>query len=156
MGLMAAFKAFFTALRNPAKAEVKEEPVLVGSDRSHLRLLNLMQHSSRLIDFLKEDLSSYSDAQVGAAARKVHEDCAKCLEELVTLRPLMEENEGAKITVPQEYDTAKIKVVGNVKGQPPYTGILVHKGWKAHKQSLPKRVGESHPEVICPAEIEVR
>jgi hypothetical protein len=160
MGLMTAFKAFFNALRSPSQAEenpvVKEERVSASTDRSHLRLLNLMQHSSRLIDFLKEDLSSYSDAQVGAAARKVHEDCAKCLEELVTLRPLMEENEGSKITVPQEYDTAKIKVVGNVKGQPPYTGTLVHKGWKAHKQSLPKKIGEAHPEVICPAEIEVR
>jgi hypothetical protein len=127
-----------------------------ASEHSHLRLLGLMQESSRLVDFLKEDLSSFDDAQIGAAARKVHEECGKCLEEVVTVRPLMEEPEGTKVTVPPGYDTTKMKVVGKVKGQPPYTGTLIHKGWKAHKRSLPKQTGEHLPEVICPAEIEVR
>ena len=42
----------------------------------------------------------------------------------MTIRPVFEENEGARINVPQGYDPAKIKVVGKVKGQPPYVGIL--------------------------------
>lgn len=163
MRLITAFKAFFMALKDPVKAEkllevkspeVKQAPS--GSDVSHLRLLCLMQESSRLVDFLKEDLSSFDDAQIGAAARKVHEECGKCLEELVTVRPLMEENEGSQVTVPQGYDPSKIKVVGKVKGQPPYVGVLVHKGWKAHKRSLPKKIGDQTTEVICPAEIEIR
>lgn len=165
MRLMTAFKAFFMALNDPAKAEKwleSKKPVEElsdnsggGGDYSHLRLLSLMQESSRLIDFLKEDLSSFDDAQIGAAARKIHEECGKCLEELVTVRPLMEESEGSKITIPQGYDPYKIKVVGKVKGSPPYAGVLVHKGWKAHKRSLPKKVGDSVTEVICPAEVEV-
>jgi hypothetical protein len=115
-----------------------------------------MQESSRLIDFLKEDLSGFNDAQIGAAARRVHEESKGCLEEYVTVRPLMEESEGSKITVPQGYDTTKIKVVGRVKGQPPYIGTLVHKGWKAHKRSLPKQIGGQVTDVICPAEVEVQ
>lgn len=152
------------ALKNPEAAqkllEIKtaEEKPAEGStgDFSHLRLLSLMQESARLVDFLKEDLSSFDDAQIGAAVRKVHDECGKCLEELVTVRPLMEENEGAKITIPQGYDSTKIKVVGNVKGSPPYNGILVHKGWKAHKRSLPKKIGDQLTEVISPAEVEIR
>lgn len=164
MRLLLAFKAFFRALKDPAMAEkllevkqIEEKPVQTsGGDFSHLRLLSLMQESSRLVDFLKEDLSSFDDAQIGAAARKVHEECGKCLEDLVTVRPLMEENEGSKITVPQGYDPSKIKVVGKVKGTPPYTGVLVHKGWKAHKRSLPKKIGDQITEVLCPAEVELR
>ena len=163
MSLILAFKAFFLALKDPKRAQLflnpsegnqgcESQPV----EPSHLRLLSLMQQSSRLIDFLKEDLSSCDDAQVGAAVRKIHAECGQCLEEIVTIRPLMEEKEGAKVTVPQGYDPSKIKVVGKVKGQPPFVGVLVHKGWKAHKRSLPKHVGESAVEVICPAEVEVR
>jgi hypothetical protein len=163
MCLFIAFKAFWKALKNPAEGKKFLETdsttapqKSLPSEPSHLRLLSLMQESSRLIDFLKEDLSSFDDLQVGAAARKVHEECAKCLEELVTLRPLMEEREGSQVTILQGYDPTAIKVVGKIKGQPPYTGVLVHKGWKAHKRSLPKKTGEDSAEVICPAEVEVR
>lgn len=115
-----------------------------------------MQQSGRLVDFLKEDITSFTDAQVGAAAREIHQECSKLLEEYVTVRPLREENEGATVTVPQAYDPSTVKVVGKVKGEPPFTGILVHKGWKAHKRSLPKKLGEQSLEIICPAEVEVR
>lgn len=161
MQFLLAFKAFFMALKNPALAEkflndkMPEVKQAASADYSHLRLLGLMQESSRLVDFLKEDLSSFDDAQIGAAARKVHEECGKCLENFVTVRPLMDETEGSKVTVPQGYDPSKIKVVGKIKGEPPYTGVLVHKGWKAHKWSLPKKVGDQAVDVICPAEIEV-
>lgn len=164
MQLLTAFKAFFKALKDPEaanrfldgkNAEIKQIPQVTG-EYPHLRLLSLMQESSRLVDFLKEDVSAFDDAQIGAAVRKIHEECSKCLEDLVTIRPLMEESEGSKITIPQGYDSSKIKVVGNVKGQAPYSGVLVHKGWKAHKLSLPKKIGDQATDVICPAEVEVR
>lgn len=159
--LILAIKAFIKALSEPAKAKLfleapKKEVSAESADHSHLRLLSLLQQSARLIDFLKEDLSSFDDAQVGAAVRQIHTDCSKCLEDLVTIRPIFEENEGAKVNVPAGYDPTKMKVVGKVKGQPPFVGFLVHKGWKAHKQSLPKKVGEQLSEVICPAEVEIR
>lgn len=162
MRLLTAFKAFFRALKDPEllekflEAKDSQPKPSQLNDYSHLRLLSLMQESSRLVDFLKEDLSSFDDAQIGAAARKVHEECSKCLEDLVTIRPLMQEKEGSQVTIAPGYDPLAIKVVGKVKGLPPYVGMLVHKGWKAHKRSLPKRISESTVEVICPAEIEVR
>lgn len=163
MGLALAIKAFFRALKDPIKAEefvsnkkIELKPQEFSEQPSHLRLLQLLQQSSRLIDFLKEDISAFDDAQVGAAVRKIHEDCGKSLEDLVTIRPVMEQNEGQKINVPQGYDPLKIKVVGNVKGEPPFVGILVHKGWKVHKRSLPKKTGDQLTDVICPAEVEIR
>jgi hypothetical protein len=159
MSIKVAFQAFMKAFKNPQAGQAfvaEAQETLPGSEASHLRLLALLQNSGRLVDFLKEDIGYFTDAQVGAAVRKIHQDCGKTLEEVVTLRPLMNENEGAKVTVPVGYDARAIKVVGKVKGEPPYHGTLVHKGWKAHKRSLPKQVGEAHLEIICPAEIEIR
>ncbi len=163
MRIWTAFKAFFQALRRPKDFE----PLLIGQkdeepsdkrkkkDVSHLRLLTLLQKSGRLVDFLKEDISGFSDAQVGAAARQVHGDCAKLLEEVVTARPVMDEAEGSSVKVPVGYDPSAIKIVGKVHGKPPYEGKLVHKGWKAHKVSLPKQVSVQEGDIICPAEVEV-
>lgn len=158
MRLSYAIKAFIKAWKDPKAAEQflqEQPPVIEHADYSHLRLLALLQHSGRLIDFLKEELTGISDAQVGAAVRKIHADCNKTLEESVTIRPIMEEPEGAIVKVPVGYDPATLKIVGKVKGQPPFTGTLVHKGWKAHKQSLPKSMGEQLNAVIAPAEIEI-
>ena len=156
-----AFKAFCKAWNNPEKGQlfITSEPSVPAKetiDSSHLRLLTTLQSNGRLIDFLKEDITGFDDAQVGAAVRKIHEDCAKSLEELVTIRPVMEENEGTLINVPRGYNPSNIKVVGKIKGEPPFSGVLVHRGWKAHKRSLPKQIGELSTDVICPAEIEVR
>lgn len=163
MSLMQAFKAFWKALKEPKKAQLfLEDSVPVPmqpaqtSDASHIRLLAYLQQNGRLIDFLKEDISAFTDEQVGAAVRKIHQDCAKCLEDLVTVRPVMEEGEGASVKVQKGYDPSTIKVIGNVSGEPPFNGILIHKGWKAHKNSLPKQTGQKTPEVICPAEVEIR
>lgn len=159
MGLSLAIKAFFKALKDPKKGEEfleNRSNLPESGDFSHLRLLSLLQNSGRIVDFLKEDISKYSDAQVGAACRKIHQDCGKLLEDLVTIRPLMSEGEGSFVTVPIGYDASAIKVIGKVKGEPPYNGTLVHKGWKAHKRSLPRQVACFQNEVICPAEIEIK
>lgn len=151
-----AFCAFFRALKEPAAEAISIEKKGEKSAPSHLTLLQLLQGSSRLIDFLKEDIRPFSDAEVGAAVRKIHADCSRCLEELVTIRAVLEENEGEEVEVPEGYDPASIKVVGNVKGKAPFRGKLVHKGWRAHKRSLPKRAGELPSDIIQPAEVEVK
>jgi hypothetical protein len=162
MGLLLAFKAFFKALKDPEAAKGFIEPapaerqLVDSSELGHLRLLSLLQRSGRLIDFLKEDITGFPDAQVGSAARQVHKECATLLEDIVTIRPVFQEEEGSKVRVPAGYDASSIKVIGNIKGNPPFEGVLVHRGWKAHKRSLPKGVGEQRSEVICPAEIEVK
>ena len=155
-----AFKCFFKALRDPKKAEqfLYDEPkkITEASDNSHLRLLTYLQDSGRLIDFLQEDISAYSDAQVGAAVRKIHQDCRSILEELVTLRPVRDEKEGSMIQIPIGYNPSEIKLVGKIKGEAPYNGVLVHKGWKVHKRSLPKNVGTTSMDVVFPAEVEIK
>lgn len=161
MGLGLAFKAFIKAFKEPEKAQQFVEETagpkqLESTDQSHLRLLSYLQQASRLVDFLKEDIRAFSDAQVGAAVRKIHQDCSQAIEELVTLRPLKDEQEGSTVQVPKDYNPSEIKVVGKVKGEPPFTGILVHRGWKAQKRSLPKKTVDQNPEVICPAEVEIK
>ena len=165
MGLLVALKAFTKALSNKQAAldflgkkstqksvtdKQQEQPP------SHLDLLTLLQKSGRLIDFLKENIDTYNDAQVGAAVRQIHQQCGEVLEEVVTIRPVMEQEEGKKITVPQGYGSSEIKVVGNVVGNPPFEGVLRHKGWKAHKISLPKGQHSGKREVLSPAEVEVK
>lgn len=168
MGLLLAFKAFFKALRNPKKAlefinesesqvVINENPSLKEGDFSHLRLLNSLQQSGRFIDFIKEDLSSFNDAQIGAVVRKIHQDCSSTLEELIAIRPLKDEPEGAVVQIPKGYNPAEIKIVGKVTGEPPFKGVVMHRGWKAQKRSLPKRTVDAvYDNVIYPAEIEIR
>ncbi len=74
----------------------------------------------------------------------------------VTIRPVYDQEEGTKIRIPAGYDPSAVKVIGNVKGNPPFEGVLVHRGWKAHKRSLPKGIGEQHSDVLFPAEVEVK
>lgn len=162
MRLGLAFKAFWKAWKEPEKGqqfvEGKQEVLkqIEVAETAHLRLLSDLQQAGRLVDFLKEDIAPFTDAQIGAAVRKIHQDCGQLLEELVTIRPLREEKEGATVQVPKGYDPSEIKVIGKVKGEPPFTGILVHRGWKAHKRSLPKKTGQLASEIICPSEIEVK
>lgn len=163
MGFILAWKAFIKAFKEPEKAKVflSDQPTPNVKkndyeDPSHLRMLGFLQQEGRLIDFLKEDISAFSDAQVGAAVRRIHQECARTLEEFVTVRSLREEGEGSLIQVPKDYNPIEIKIVGDIQGEPPFTGVLMHKGWKAHKRSLPKRALDQTYDVICPAEIEVK
>ncbi len=152
MSLIRAFKAFFQAFKKQEEAP----QISPSCDLGHLRLLALLQKEGRLIDFLKEDISSYSDAQIGAAVRNIHSKCCESLEEFVTLRPLFSEEEGATVTIPQGFDPSTVKITGKVKGEPPYQGILRHKGWKAHKEALPKQIHQGDRSVVCPAEVEIK
>lgn len=159
--LWLAIKAFFLAFKDPKKTQLlldgpKGPQKYEATDLSHLRLLALLQQSGRLVDFFQEDITSFNDAQVGAAVRKIHQDCKKSLEELITIRPVVDELEGASMTISSGYDPTQFKIVGKIQGGPPFKGVVVHRGWRAHKRSLPKKVGEQANEVIFPAEIEVR
>lgn len=159
MRLWIAIKAFFKAFNEPEKARRYIDGSLEvpgKEDPSHLRLLSILQQSGRIIDFLKEDIAAFSDAQVGAAVRKIHTDCAKTLEELVTIRPILDDAEGSMISVAAGYNPAEMKIVGQVKSELPIKGEVIHRGWKACKRSLPKKSGDQACELLSPAEIEVR
>lgn len=120
-----------------------------------LQLLGLFQAEARLLDFLEEDIGAYSDAEVGAAARIVHEGCRKVLREHFEIAPVRTEAEGARITLPKGFDPAEIRLTGNIVGSPPFSGILVHRGWRATQVKLPQ-LSEGHKvDILAPAEVEL-
>lgn len=120
-----------------------------------LQLLALLQREGRLVDFLEEDLSSASDADIGAAARVVHDGCRKALREHVTLAPVRSEDEGTKVTLEKGFDAASVRLVGNVVGEAPFTGTLRHRGWRAADVKLPSMSEGHDARVIAAAEVEL-
>src|SRR5688572_8439379 len=95
---------------------------------SGLFVLSVLQQDGRLIDFLQQDVTAFSDEEVGAAARVVHGGCRKALQRLVKTAPVMKESEGASVTVPAGFDANRIRLTGNVTGQAPFKGTLKHHG----------------------------
>jgi hypothetical protein len=120
-----------------------------------LQLLSLLQRDARLIDFAMEDLSAYSDADIGAAARVVHEGCRKVLHEHFTITPVRDETEGTSITLDEGFDSAAIRLTGNVVGKAPFRGSLSHRGWLAADTRLPKLAERHDASVLAPAEVEL-
>jgi hypothetical protein len=133
------------------------EPVILreATPDAALQLLNLLQKEARFIDFIKEDLTAYSDNDIGIAARVVHEGCAKVLAEHFTVTPVRQEQENSKITLPQGFDAEAVRLTGNIVGQAPFTGTLVHKGWQVTDMRLPKLTQDHNAKIIAPAEVEL-
>jgi uncharacterized protein DUF2760 len=122
---------------------------------SALQLLSLLQREGRLVDFLQQDVATFSDADVAAAARVVHEGCRRALRAHVTVVAVRTEDEGARVTLEAGFDADRLKLVGDVKGEPPYTGVLRHRGWRVAEIDLPRLVGEHDTRVLAPAEVEL-
>lgn len=135
----------------PAPAPVLRE---VSPDAA-LQLLALLQREGRFVDFIEEDVAGYADAQIGAAARVVHEGCRKALREHVSLAPIRTEAEGARIRLEKGFDARSIRLTGNVTGEPPFTGTLTHRGWRALDVTLPKMAEGHDARVITAAEVEL-
>ncbi|MEM6962482.1 MAG: DUF2760 domain-containing protein, partial [Myxococcota bacterium] len=89
-----------------------------------LILLGLLQRDGRFIDFLEEDVAAFSDAEVGAAARVVHEGCQRALREHFTFTCIREEEEGAQVTIEDGFDAGEIRLTGRVSGSAPFRGTL--------------------------------
>lgn len=122
-----------------------------------IALLAALQREGRFVDFLKEELSGFSDAQIGAVARDLHRDCGKVVERMFAIEPLLSEAEGANVEVPSGFDAGRYRLVGNVGGAPPFRGAVVHHGWQATACELPSWVGgEGSARIVAPAEVEVR
>lgn len=121
-------------------------------------LLAVFQSKGRLVDFLMDDIAAYGDAQVGAAARVVHQGCSAALREHFTVVPVSTEREGARIVVPTGAPAGEYELVGKVTGQAPFSGVLVHKGWKATSVKLPRSLltGGGGLPPIAPAQVELR
>jgi Domain of unknown function (DUF2760) len=120
-----------------------------------LQLLALLQREGRLIDFLEQDVTRFTDEEVGAAARLVHEGCRKVLRRVTSVAPLRPENEGTNVVIAEGFSPAEITLVGNVRGSAPYRGTLRHRGWRASDLHLPEVTQGHDAFVLAPAEIEL-
>lgn len=129
-------------------------PPAPSLEEGALHLLGLLQEEGRLVDFLEEDVSAYDDAQIGAAARGIHEACRRALRERVTLEPVLARAEGETVEVEAGFDPVAIRLVGNVSGTAPLRGVLRHAGWRVKAVTIPARRGQD-TRVIAPAEVEV-
>lgn len=144
----------------PAVAEaVKPAPAAIPQNQAQaevVTLLGIFQEKGRFVDFLMEDITPYSDAEVGGVARAVHQGCKATLNEHFHIEPISSEGEGATITVPAGYSADEFRLVGNLSGEAPFTGKIVHKGWKTTSVKLPRVLKTDHLPAIAPAQIEVK
>jgi hypothetical protein len=128
------------------------------ADAEVVSFLATFQERGRLIDFLMDDISPYADAQVGAAARVVHEGCRAALIEHFGIRPLRDEREGTRVDVPSGFAADEYRLIGSISGQAPFSGTLIHRGWRAEWVKLPRalRPESDRLPTIAPAEVELK
>ncbi len=155
------FKAAVPALPpEPAPAKLPEKKAAPAKPKEPdlspaLQLLALLQREGRLVDFLEQDITTFPDAEIGAAVRVVHEGCRKALHEHLTIVPVRAEEEGQKVTLEAGFSPAEVKLTGNVQGKPPYRGTVQHRGWRATELRLPTPTAGHDPKILAPAEVEL-
>jgi hypothetical protein len=134
-----------------------EKPVYVrvSADAPALQLLGLLQREARFVDFVQEDVGAYTDAEVGAAARVVHEGCRKVLGAHFSIAPVRSEPEGSRVTLAAGFDASAVRLTGNVVGQAPFTGTLGHRGWRVTEVRLPQLTDEKAATILAQAEVEL-
>jgi Domain of unknown function (DUF2760) len=143
----------------PAPAPVPIQPPAPTINRAEAEMaafLGLLQEKGRLVDFLMDDVTPYEDAEVGAAARVVHQGCQQVLQEYFKISAISETREGAEVTVPAGYSPDQYRLVGKLTGEPPFTGTLLHKGWKTESVKLPRIAVTERLPAIAPAEVELK
>lgn len=162
-----AFRSFFNLLFHGAlspetltelglsqAAAPQAAPPPARSSDGAVQILSILQRDSRLIDFIMEDISAYSDDQIGAAVRELHNQARESLARYVTLQPVIDGVEGT-YTKAGDADPSAVKFIGNVPAGRPPGGVLRHKGWRAAKVELPSMLGQQDAALISPAEIEI-
>jgi len=163
LGLLLAILLIRGEGPTPESRTETAKPMLVpaASNQAEAEIVSFLatfQERGRLIDFLMDDITTYDDAQVGAAARVVHQGCKAALQEHFEIRPLREEREGSSVTITEGYPADEYRLIGKISGPGPFSGTLVHHGWKADSVKLPRlvRIDPDRLPAIAPAEIELK
>ena len=144
--------------RKPAEVKpvVKPSGDLAAHHRDGaLALLALLQREGRLVDFLRESLDSYDDADIGVAVRDIHRGCKKVIEEHFVLEAVMPGEEDTRVKVPAGFDPGEVRLIGKISGEPPFTGTLRHHGWRVTEVKLPTLTEGVDRRVLAPAEVEI-
>ena len=147
--------------RKPAVEPVRPAPIQSEASRADAEIVHflaMLQEKGRLVDFLMDDINPYSDAQVGAAARVVHAGCKAILQEHFSIKPVRPEPEGSTVQVPAGYSADEYRLVGKIAGPAPFSGVLVHRGWKTDMVKLPQLLRGTADQLpaIAPAEVDVK
>jgi hypothetical protein len=163
--LKLACAAFFTILfkghlpaalerGETARTQAPSAAVVADTVDRAVQILALLQRDGRLVDFLMEDVGAYSDAEIGSAVRDVHGGCRRALDRYLTLEAILDGREGEATTISQ-VNPAAVRLVGNVTGQPPFRGTLLHRGWRTTRVDLPPLGADSTRSIVAQAEVEV-
>jgi hypothetical protein len=151
-----AFRAFWSILTRPEFASRVEALIYQPRAEADLRVLALLQRDGRLVDFLKEPIDDYSDAQIGASVREIHRGCRKALEEYLAIERVVDSEEGSEITLPPDFDPAGIRLTGHVPDAPPFHGVLKHHGWCVKSVQLPPMlIGRDGTPILAAAEVKI-
>jgi len=142
------------ASKPAAAAPPPAAPASTRASDGAIQILGILQREGRLVDFLMEDISAYSDEQIGAAVRDVHTQSRDALARVVTLEPVIDGVEGTFAKAPSK-NPAVVRFVGKVPAKPPEGGTLRHKGWRAAKVNLPAPPAAQDALIVSPAEIEI-
>jgi hypothetical protein len=142
-------------LAEKLKDKPVEKPLLPGNESGALQLLALLQKEGRLVDFVMDDVTQYSDAQVGAAARVVHQGVAKVINSYFSIEPVLTQAENTSVSIEKGFNPDTIRLTGNVSGEAPYKGTLIHRGWKSSQTELPQVIAGYDFSIITAAEVEL-
>lgn len=128
-----------------------------GADAEVITFLSRLQEKGRLVDFLMDDISSHDDAAVGAAARVVHQGCRAVVDEHLSIEAIEITPEGSSISLPEGFDANQYRLTGNLSGKAPFSGTLVHKGWKVSSVNLPKVIVSDSDDLppLAPAQVDI-
>lgn len=130
-----------------------------SSSSDAVTALSLLQERGRFLDFFMEDIAGYSDADVGAAARLVHQGSSKVLTEFFHIIPLHKESEGSHLTLQKQDPLQAFRLLGKGFESFPVNVKIVHRGWGTENLNLPKRttapVQLDGKFVISPVEVEL-
>ena len=166
LSVLVLINLLLPARQKSPPSKLQAEPIRPGppapaaprADAEIVSFLAILQEKGRLVDFLMDDINAYNDAQVGAAARVVHAGCKGVLQEHFNIHPLRTEDEGSTVQVPAGYTADEYRLVGRIAGQAPFSGVLVHPGWKTDMVKLPQLLPSTHGQLpaIAPAEVRLQ
>lgn len=151
------------------KASLPQQPTREATDTAVLQFLRSLQERGRLLDFAMADIHRMPDAQVGAAARVVHQGIKAVLQDYFDIQPISQESEGSLIAVPSDSaESLKFRLLSRENGASvgqQSRGRLLHRGWEARSIRLPQTIqvvgaGSSSAfasaRIIAPAEIDMQ
>ena len=150
-----AFAAKLQAIQAGAELKQIEPPKPLKPSGAPLRMLALLQAESRLVDFLLEDIEGATDQKIGEAVRQVHKQAQAALKRHAVIEQVLPGNEGDTTTVPKGFDPSAVRVVGNVTGEPPFTGAINHPGWRVKELKLATPAEGADEFVLQPAEVQI-